>query len=65
LEDILMMIKRSTWGAALLVTFFVCAAGAAELESGTPVGEKITSYRCVKVGGVDDGVKVGKELCYT
>ena len=59
------MIRGSTWGAALLVAYSVCTATAAELESGFPAGEKITSYKCVKVGGIDDGQKVGKELCYT
>ena len=59
------MNRKITWGAALLVACCVSTASAAELESGVPVGEKITSYKGVKCGGVDDGVAVGKSLCYT
>lgn len=38
---------------------------AAEFESGVPVGERVSSYSCTKVGGIEDGVKVDQSLCYT
>ena len=38
---------------------------AAELQSGVEVDGKIGPYRGVKVAGCDDGVEVGKSLCYT
>lgn len=38
---------------------------AAEVESGIEVDGKIGAYRTTKVGGCEDGVKVGKSLCYT
>ena len=33
--------------------------------SGIPVGDPIGSYSCTKSGGTDDGIDVGKSLCYT
>jgi hypothetical protein len=47
---------------ALLVT---ATANAAEFKSGFAVGDRLRSYRCVKTAGVEDGIKVGKKLCYT
>jgi len=47
---------------AILVT---ATANAAEFKSGFAVGDRLRSYRCVKTAGVEDGVKVGKTLCYT
>ena len=40
-------------------------ANAADVESGVEVGGRIGTYSTTKAGGVDDGVKVGKSLCYT
>lgn len=45
-----------------------CAAApvpAAELQSGIAVGESVGPYSSTKCGGIDDGVEVGKALCYT
>lgn len=48
--------------AALALTSFVQAA---ELKSGLQVGQPIPAFIVAKVGGAaDDGVEVGKELCY-
>lgn len=49
--------------AALLAA--ATAATAAELSSGVEVGGKIGAYSCTKTGGAEDGVEVGKSLCYT
>ena len=51
----------------LAVAFAVCAATsrAAELESGLQVGDRIGAFQAVKCGGAEDGVEVGKQLCYT
>jgi hypothetical protein len=38
---------------------------AEEPASGIQVGGSIGSYSGTKVGGIDDGVKVGNALCYT
>ena len=38
---------------------------AAEFTSGVQVGERIGAYKSTKCAGVDDGVEVGKTLCYT
>ena len=35
------------------------------VDSGIEVGGKIGKYRATKCGGVDDGVTVGKSLCFT
>jgi hypothetical protein len=37
---------------------------AEELKSGKQVGEKTPAFQVVKVGGADDGVKDGQQLCY-
>ena len=51
----------------LAVAFAACAAaaGANELESGLQVGDRIGAFQSVKCGGAEDGVEVGKQLCYT
>ena len=38
---------------------------AAEFESGIGVDGKVGVYRTTKVAGCEDGVDVGKSLCYT
>jgi hypothetical protein len=35
------------------------------LASGFPVGGRMPMYRGTKVAGGDDGIKLGKSLCYT
>lgn len=54
------------WAA---VGVLACAAAspvpAAELQSGIAVGESVGAYSTTKCGGIDDGVEVGKALCYT
>jgi len=52
-------------GAVALVLVGLGALRAAELKSGIPVGGKITAYKGTKCGGGDDGVELGKSLCYT
>lgn len=57
---------QGQWVAAALL---VCAAAsclrAEGFTSGIPVGDPIGSYSCTKSGGADDGVDLGKSLCYT
>ncbi len=52
-------------GAAMLMVAGGSCARAADLTSGVPVDGKISAYSCTKCGGADDGVEVGKSLCYT
>ena len=35
------------------------------LESGFPVGARMPKYLATKVAGGDDGIKLGRSLCYT
>ena len=35
------------------------------LESGFPVGGRMPKYWATKVAGGEDGIKLGKSLCYT
>ena len=59
------MRTRTALGAAILMVAGAAVAGAAELTSGVQVGDRIGAYNCTKVAGAEDGVKVGKTLCYT
>ena len=34
------------------------------VRSGPQVGESVAAFQVVKVGGIDDGVKVDQKLCY-
>ena len=52
-------------GAAMLVFAGAHAARAAEITSGIAVDGKVGAYSSTKCGGADDGVEVGKSLCYT
>jgi len=54
----------SPLSAALLVAL-VSASHANKIDSGIEVDGKVGAYRTTKVAGCDDGVKVGKSLCYT
>jgi hypothetical protein len=38
---------------------------AATLQSGIPVGKSMPKYAATKCGGGNDGIAVGKSLCYT
>jgi hypothetical protein len=59
------MRTASVFGAAALLLTMAAASAAAELISGIEVGGKIGPYSTTKCGGIDDGVEVGKSLCYT
>jgi len=52
-------------GAAVLVLAGAGALCAADLQSGIPVGGSMGKYMATKCGGGDDGVELGKSLCYT
>ena len=56
---------RHVLAAALVGVLWVPASWAGDLKSGIAVGGKISSYKATKCGGIDDGVKTGKTLCYT
>ena len=58
------MSRLCLWSAAAVMAVAV-AADAAELESGIEVGKRVGAYSTTKCGGADDGVTVGKSLCYT
>ncbi len=53
---------------SLVVGALVCmvsAVGAAELKSGLQAGDEVQPFNVVKCSGaIDDGVKLGEELCY-
>lgn len=61
------MQRLCTFGtAALMLVAAACApAPAADGNSGIEVGKKVGSYSATKCGGIEDGVDVGKSLCYT
>ena len=50
-------------GAAMFL--IASAACAADVTSGIAAGGSVPAYGATKCGGVDDGVAVGKSLCYT
>ncbi len=52
-------------GAVMLVLASASAVRAGELKSGIPVGGKMQKYKATKRGGGNDGVELGKSLCYT
>jgi hypothetical protein len=51
--------------ACLLVCAVAACVGCSPPAAGVAVGDPIGSYACVKSGGIDDGVEVGRSLCYT
>lgn len=51
--------------ACLLVCAVAACVGCNPPAGGVAVGDSIGSYACVKSGGIDDGVEVGRSLCYT
>ena len=52
-------------GVAVLVLAGACVSRAAELKSGIPPDGRMPKYKSTKCGGGDDGVELGKSLCYT
>jgi len=50
--------------AALLLATVACSH-AVDVTSGIDVGSKVGSYKATKCGGPDDGIQVGKALCFT
>lgn len=51
--------------SAALVLATAGTSYAAQLKSGIPVDGKVPKYKATKLGGGDDGVELGKPLCYT
>lgn len=52
-------------GALALLVLAASTLDAADLKSGLQVGDGIVTYTGEKCGGIQDGVAVGKNLCYT
>ena len=48
--------------AALVLAMSSCSPAA---DSGIDVGGRIGTYKATKCGGVDDGIDVGRSLCFT
>ena len=57
------MRTASLFNAAALV--LVMSSCCTATDSGIDVGGKIGTYKATKCGGVDDGIDVGKLLCFT
>jgi len=55
---------RANLGIAAAVLALAAPTCAAELESGVPVGGSIGAFNVTKCGGAEDGVEIGKSLCY-
>jgi hypothetical protein len=53
----------SLFAAATLM--FTASSPSLATDSGIEVGGKIGTYKATKCGGVDDGISVGKKLCFT
>ena len=51
-------------GAAAVLMASANFVSADAIESGIAVGKKVPAFQVVKVGGAEDGVKVGQQLCY-
>lgn len=60
------MILPTRYSSAMcLILFGANIVFAAESSARPDVGDDIPSYASTKCGGIDDGVMVGKTLCYT
>jgi hypothetical protein len=59
------MRRSGVWGAAALLLCGAVSAAAADLSSGLAVGRGMPKYEAIKLGGGEDGVKLGAALCYT
>jgi len=64
-EKQLMKVQGQWVAAAMLLCTAASCLRAEGFTSGIPVGDPIGSYSCTKSGGADDGIDVGKSLCYT
>jgi hypothetical protein len=51
--------------ALALVVVACTQVPADEVASGVKVGSGVGSYSATKAGGIEDGVGVGKAICYT
>jgi hypothetical protein len=60
-----MMRTSATMGVLVLFVLAASAVNAAELKSGLQVGDPIVTYTGEKCGGIQDGIAVGRNLCYT
>ena len=60
-----MKVQVYSVAAVLLACAAASCFSADAPTSGLAVGDSIGSYSCTKSGGADDGVEVGKSLCYT
>jgi hypothetical protein len=61
------MNKLTCFAFALALSGFVAGAAAEDkepLKAKLKVGDGVGAYSAVKVGGAEDGVKIGKALCY-
>ena len=47
-----------------LVMALASVAMAEELKSGLQVGESVGAFNVEKCAGIEDGIAVGKKLCY-
>jgi hypothetical protein len=66
MRRLLMRVFAAISAVALMFVLVACAqAPAEEPVSGVKVGGSIGSYSGTKCGGIEDGVDVGKSLCYT
>jgi hypothetical protein len=52
-------------GVALALLAAATSIRAADISSGMAPGEKVGTFSATKCAGVDDGIAVGKSLCYT
>jgi hypothetical protein len=64
-EKRLTMRILATMGVIALFVLAASSVNAAELKSGLQVGDPIVTYTGEKCGGIQDGIPVGKNLCYT
>ena len=52
------------FGAVAALAIHTTTVSAGDLESGLKIGSSVAAFQVVKQGGIDDGVEVGKKLCY-
>ena len=50
--------------SVFVVSLMQAGLSSAQIESGLAIGDKVSAFQVVKQGGIDDGVEVGKKLCY-
>jgi hypothetical protein len=56
--------KRRYLSVAVAAFALTTAACAEDVKCGLGVGDSVGAYKVVKAGGLDDGIEVGKSLCY-